>query len=56
MKKLDQSDLEIVSSFMSEIRNIKKLQNPNTKTNPTNTKNQNQINILKKVSIKNTLK
>ena len=55
---------EIVSSFISEMqashhiriyqnkRNIKKLQNLKTKTNPANTKNQNQINMLKKVSIK----
>ena len=33
-------------------RNIKKLQNLNTQTNPTNTKKQNQKNILKLVSIK----
>ena len=64
MKKLDYSDLKLVTSFISEMqefchipiyqnkRNIKKLQNSNTKMNPTNTKNQNQINILKKVSIK----
>ena len=55
---------KIVSFFISEIqgfhririyqnkRKIKRLQNLNAKTNPTNRKNQNQISILKKVSIK----
>ena len=54
MKKIDQSELKIESSFISEMqafhriqiyqneRNIEKLQNPNTKTNPTNMKNPNQ--------------
>ena len=38
-------------------RNIKKkVTKPGTKTNSTNTKNQNQINILKKISIKIALK
>ena len=32
-------------------RNIKKLQKPNTKTNSTNTKNQNQKDIFRKIFI-----